>query len=70
MGDGGLGRDDPLDAEECEKHNVWNLSLEVVGQGWSGWLIHFFSKIGSLREVAVSCHLALDFLCQDMHDAW
>ena len=25
-----------------EEHNVGNLSLEVVEQGWSGWLVDFF----------------------------
>ena len=35
--------------EEYEEHNVGNLSLEVVGQGWSGWLVHFFLRIVNLR---------------------
>ena len=28
--------------EKYEEHNVGNLSLEVFGQGWSGWLVHPF----------------------------
>ena len=35
--------------EEYEEHNVANLSLEVVGQDWPGWLVHFFLRIGNLR---------------------
>ena len=38
-----------------------NLSVEVVGQGWSGWLVHLFLEDRELARVAVSCRLALDF---------
>ena len=64
-----FGRDAPLDAEEQEEHNVGNLSLEVVGQGWSSWLINLFLEDWELARIAVSCHLALDF-CQEMHHVW
>ena len=65
-----FGRDAPLDTEEYEEHNVWNLSLEVLGQGWSGWLTNRFLEDWELAWVAVSCHLALDLVCQEMQDAW
>ena len=31
-----------------EEHIVGNLLFEVV-QGWSGWLINLFSRVGNLR---------------------
>ena len=30
----------------------------------------FSCKIGSWQKVALSCHMALDMLCQEMHGAW
>ena len=46
--------------EEYEEHNVKNLSLEVVEQGWSGGLVCLADW--ELGRVALSCHLALDLL--------
>ena len=65
-----LGQNAPLEEDECEEHKVENLSLEVVGQGWSGWSVHLFLEDWELAWVAVSCHLALDLLCHEMQDAW
>ena len=56
--------------EENEEHNVGNVSLEVVEQDWSGLLINLFLEDCELARIAVSCHLAWDLLCQEMHDAW
>ena len=55
---------------EIEEHNVGNLSLEVVGQGWSGMLIDGIREDWELARVGVSSHVALDLLCQEMQDAW
>ena len=41
---------------------------EVVGQDWSGWLVHL--EDWELAREAVSCHLVLDLLCQEMQDVW
>ena len=65
-----FGHDTPLEAEEYGEHNVGNVSLEVVKQGWSGWLVHLFLEDWELARVAVSCHLAFDLLCQEMQVAW
>ena len=65
-----FGHGAPLEAGEYEEHHVENLSLEVVGQGWSGWLVHLFLEDWELARVAVSCHLALDLFCQVAQDAW
>ena len=65
-----FGHDAPLEAQEYEEHNVGDLSLEVVGQGWSGWLVHLSQEDWELARVAVGCHLALDLLCQEMQVSW
>ena len=69
QGDGGLWARRSFGGKECEEHNVGNLPLEVVGQGWSGWLVHVLLEDWELARVAVSCHPASD-LCQEMQDAW
>ena len=56
--------------EEYKEHNVGNLSLEVVEQGWSGGLVCLFLEDWELSRAALSCHLALDLLCQEMQEAW
>ena len=43
--------------EEYEEHNVQNLPLEVVVQGWSGGLIYLFLEDWELARGALSCHL-------------
>ena len=64
---GGLSSGVCLD-EEFKEHNVENLSLEFVRQGWSDGLIYpFFLGIGGPAQVAVSCSLAL---CQEMQEVW
>ena len=53
--------------EEYEEHNVEN--FEVVGHGWSGG-VYLFLEDWELARVALSCRLALDFLCQEIQEAW
>ena len=48
-------------SDEENEHNVGNLSLEVVGQGWSGTLLDGFLEDRELARVAGSCHLARHF---------
>ena len=55
--------------EQNEEHNVGNLFLEAVGQGWSGTLTDGFLEDCERARVAVTCHLTLDLLFQEMHDA-
>ena len=50
-------------SEQCE-HNVGSLALHVVGQDQS-----LFLEDCELARVALSCHIALDMMCQEMHDA-
>ena len=56
--------------EQNEEHNVGNLFLEAVGQGWSGTLTDGFLEDYERARVAVTCNLALGLLFQEMHDAW
>ena len=60
----------PVEAEEHEEHNVGDRSLEVVWQGWSGWLVRHFIEDWELARVALGCHLAFDSLCQEIQEAW
>ena len=54
---------------QCER-NVESLALNVVERDWSGEHISFFLKDFILARVALSCHNALDLLCQETHEAW
>ena len=58
-GDDWAGSDSTSSSEEYE-HSVGSLALEVIGQNWSGELV---------SGVALSCHMAMDLLCQEMRDA-
>ena len=47
-----------------------NDALHVIGLHGPGDKISFFLKDWDLAWVALSCHMALDMLCQEMHEAW
>ena len=42
---------------------------EVVGQDWSSEVVALFLEDWELGRVALSYHMAMDFLCQEMRDA-
>ena len=50
--------------------NVCNDALHVVGLHGPGDKISLFLQECELAKVALSCHMALDMLCQEMHEAW
>ena len=50
--------------------NVCNDALPVIGLHGFGGKISLFLKDWLLAKVALSCHMALDMLCQEMHEAW
>ena len=54
---------------QCE-HNVESLALNVMRQDQSGENISLFLEDWELARVALSCHIALDLLCQEMQEAW
>ena len=55
-------------SEQCE-HNVESLALNVMEPDQSGEKISLFLEDWELASVALSCHIALDMLCQEMREA-
>ena len=55
----------------CEEydHNNECRSIEVIGQDWSSEVVALFPEDWEIGRVALSCHMAMDFLCQEMRDA-
>ena len=55
----------------CEEyeHNNECWATEVVGQDWSSEVAALFLEDWELRRVALSCHMTMDLLCQEMRDA-
>ena len=51
-------------------HNVKSLGLHVIGLNWSGEKISLFLEDWELGRVALSCHIALETLCQARHEGW
>ena len=47
-----------------------NHALHVIGLYGPGDKVSLFLKGWELARVALSCHIALDMLCQEMHEAW
>ena len=54
--------------EEYE-HNNECRAIEVIGQDWSSEVVALFLEDWKLGRVALSCHMAVDLLCQEMRDA-
>ena len=51
------------------EHNSECRVLEVIAQVWSSEVVGFLPKDWELGRVALSCHMAMDVLCQEMRDA-
>ena len=58
-----------LSSSDSREHNVESFALHVTGQIWSGEQVSFFLEDWELARVALSCHIALDMLCQEIHEA-
>ena len=54
-------------SSSCED-NVGNDALFVIGLQGSGDTIALFLQDWEVAKVALSCHIALDMLCQEMHE--
>ena len=54
--------------EECEHNNEFR-AIEVIGQDWSSEVVALFLEDWELGRAALSCHMAMDLLCQQMRDA-
>ena len=44
-------------------------AIEVIGQDWSSEVVALILEDWELGRVAVSCHMTMDLLCQEMRDA-
>ena len=44
-------------------------AIEVIGQDWSSEVGALFLEDWQLGRVALSCHMEMDILCQEMRDA-
>ena len=47
-----------------------NEAVHVIGLYGPGDKISLLLQDWELAKVALSCHMALDMLCQEMHEAW
>ena len=56
-------------SEQCE-YNMESSSLRVMVQDQSGEKVCLFLEDWELARVALSGHITLDMLCQEMHEAW
>ena len=62
--------DESVSSSGSREGNVCNEALRVVWLCGLGDTISLFLKDWELAKVALSCHMALDMLCQEMHEAW
>ena len=61
-------RDESVSSGGSQEGNVSNDTLHVIGLHGSGDKISLFSQDWELVKVALSCHMALDMLCQEMYE--
>ena len=62
--------DESVSSSGSREGNVCNDALHVIGLHGSGDKISLFLQDLELGKVALSCHMALDMLCQEMNDSW
>ena len=66
----GWSEDDSVSSSGSCEGNVCNDALHVIGLYGPGDEISVFLQDWELAKVALSFHMALDMLCQEMHEAW
>ena len=59
--------DESVSSSGSREDNVGNEALHVIGLYWPGDKISLFLQDWELAKVALSCHIALDMLCQEMN---
>ena len=62
--------DEDASSGASREGNTCNDALHVVGLHGLGDKICLFLQDWELAKVALSCHMALDTLCQEMHEVW
>ena len=60
--------DESVSSNCSREGNVGNDALHVIGLYGPGDKISLFLEDWELAKVALSCHVALDMLCQEMHE--
>ena len=67
---GAWSEDESVSSSDSRGDNVCNEALHVTGLYGPGTKVSLFLKDWELAKVALSCLMALDLLCQEMHEAW
>ena len=62
--------DESASSSDSRGSNVCNEELHVIGLCGPGDKMSFFFKDWELARVALGCHMVLDTLCQETHEAW
>ena len=62
--------DESVSSGGSREGNVCNEALHVIGLCGPGEKISLFLKDLELAKVVLSCRMALDMLCQEMHEPW
>ena len=57
------------DSDECDEHNVWNPMLNLFCQEYVGEPTESYLDEAVLGRIALSCHFALDLLCESNAEA-
>ena len=69
-GDEAWSEDQSASSDGSREGNVGNDALRVIWLYGPGDKISLFLKDWELAAVPLSCHMALDVLCQEMYEAW
>ena len=62
--------DESVSSCGSREDNLCIVALHVIGFSGPGGKISLFLQDWELAKLALSCHMALDMLCQEMHEAW
>ena len=68
-GDEAWSDDESVSSSGSRESDVCNEALRVIGLYGLGDKVSLFLKDWELARVTLSCHMALDMLCQGMHEA-
>ena len=58
-----------VSSSDSRENNVSNGALHVIGLYGPGDKVSLFLKDWELARVALSCHIALDMMCLELHEA-
>ena len=63
-----MDSDSSFSSSSSSENNVGSGALFVIGRHGSGDAIAHFLQDWEVAKVALSCHVALDMLCQELHE--